>query len=114
MRRDWRPLALVTQLGLTVVASLLLSLLLGIWLDGQLGTRPLFILLFSLIGVTAGIVGVYRLVSDAIATAAGPGEIARRQKSREADGEAQPTQGRRLSGDDDAERKADSGQSLDK
>ncbi len=69
MKQDWRPLALVTQLGLTVVTSLVLSLLLGLWLDSLLGTKPLLTLVFSLIGIMAGTVGVYRLITQAIAEA---------------------------------------------
>jgi len=81
MRQDWRPLALVTQLGLTVVVSLVLSLLLGLWLDNLLGTKPILTLLFSLIGVAAGTVGVYRLVAQAIAEAAGQGRPTTRRGS---------------------------------
>ena len=81
MRQDWRPLALVTQLGLTVVASLVLSLLLGLWLDNLLGTKPILTLLFSLIGVAAAIVGVYRLVTQAISEVVGQGRSTTRRDS---------------------------------
>src|SRR6185437_9472313 len=32
MRHDWAPLALITQLGLTMVGSILLGLVLGLWI----------------------------------------------------------------------------------
>ncbi len=67
MRRDWRPLTLVTQVGLTMVVTLVLCLLLGLWLDSLLHTSPLLTLVFSLIGIVAGTIGVYRMVSEAIA-----------------------------------------------
>ncbi len=66
-RRDMSTLSLVTQLGLTVVTALVLSLLLGIWLDGLLNTKPWLTLAFSLFGIIVGTVGVYRLVTRAIA-----------------------------------------------
>lgn len=66
-RRDMSTLSLVTQLGVTVVTALVLSLLLGLWLDSRLGTRPLLTLTFSLFGILIGTVGVYRLVTRAIA-----------------------------------------------
>jgi ATP synthase protein I len=66
-RRDMSTLSLVTQLGVTVVTALILSLLLGLWLDSRLGTSPLFTLVFSLFGILIGTIGVYRLVTRAIA-----------------------------------------------
>ncbi len=66
-RRDMSTLSLVTQLGLTVVTALVVSLLLGIWLDGLLNTRPWLTLAFSMLGIVIGTVGVYRLVTRAIA-----------------------------------------------
>ena len=65
--RDMSTLSLVTQLGLTVVIALILSLLLGLWLDNRLDTKPLFTLVFSLFGIMIGTIGVYRLVTRAIA-----------------------------------------------
>ena len=68
--RDWRPLSLVTQLGLTVVTSLVVCLLLGLWLDGVFNTRPLLTLGFSMLGVLIGTIGVYWFVTRAIAETA--------------------------------------------
>lgn len=64
--RDMSTLSLVTQLGFTVVTALVLSLLLGIWLDGVLNTKPWLTLAFSMFGIVVGMVGVYRLVTRAI------------------------------------------------
>lgn len=66
MRRDWGPLALVSQLGLMMVGSILLGLLLGLWIDSRFGTSPWATLILSLVGVAAGTIGVYRLVSMSI------------------------------------------------
>jgi F0F1-type ATP synthase assembly protein I len=41
--------------------SLLVPLLVGIWLDKQLDTAPLFILIGALLGIMASTVGVARM-----------------------------------------------------
>jgi len=66
MRQDWAPLALITQLGLTMVGSILLGLVLGLWIDAHFGTKPWATLTLSLLGIAAGSYGVYRLVSTSI------------------------------------------------
>ncbi len=66
MRRDWGPIALISQLGLTMVGSILLGLVLGLWIDAHFGTRPWATLILSLLGVAAGTIGVYRLVTTSI------------------------------------------------
>ena len=74
MRSNWAPLALVTQLGLTLVFSIVLGLLAGRWIDSHFGTGPWGTLILALVGISAGIVGVYRLVSASIAQATGDGQ----------------------------------------
>jgi len=59
--------ALVGQLGLTMAASIVLGIVLGLWVDGLVGTRPLFTLLFSLLGISAASLAGYRAVSAAFA-----------------------------------------------
>jgi ATP synthase protein I len=73
MRQGWAgPLALITQLGLTIVLSILLGLVLGLWVDAHFGTKPWATLILSLLGILVGSFGVYRLVATSIdqATAA--------------------------------------------
>jgi F0F1-type ATP synthase assembly protein I len=55
--------ALVGQLGLTMAASIVFGILLGLWVDGIAGTRPLFTLLCSLVGISAGSLAGYRAVA---------------------------------------------------
>lgn len=66
MKQQLGPWALVTQLGLSVVATLLIALFLGMWLDSVLGTRPWLTLILSLIGVVAATINVYRLVTRSL------------------------------------------------
>lgn len=44
------------SLGVTLAGSVLLGLLAGYWIDGKLGTRPVFFLIGAVLGlVTAGV-----------------------------------------------------------
>ena len=45
--------------GLTAVASTVLFAVLGFWLDGKLGTTPLFIFAGALFGAAAGFYNLY-------------------------------------------------------
>jgi ATP synthase protein I len=59
--------ALVGQLALTMVASIVFGIVLGLWVDGLVGTRPLFTLLLSLLGISAASLAGYRAVAAAYA-----------------------------------------------
>ena len=65
MRKNLRPLVLM-QLGFTMVSAILVPLFIGVWFDGRFGTTPWGILLGMAVGVGAGTVGVWKLVSSAI------------------------------------------------
>jgi F0F1-type ATP synthase assembly protein I len=58
--------ALVSQLGLTLALSIVFGLVLGLWVDAHFGTKPWAAVVFSLLGISAGIYGVIRLVSASI------------------------------------------------
>lgn len=68
MRNVLHPLALATQLGVTMglmtVITVLAGLVLGQWIDRQLGTRPVATLLFLLLGVIAGLLGTVNLAQS--------------------------------------------------
>jgi F0F1-type ATP synthase assembly protein I len=49
------------NLAWTMLFSLLLPLLAGIWLDRKLDTAPLFILIGAVLGILAATVGVARM-----------------------------------------------------
>jgi len=48
-------LSMVSQLGFTALVCIGLSLLAGYWLDRWLNTSPVFIILFSLLGIITAI-----------------------------------------------------------
>lgn len=57
-------LALVSQLGLTMVGSILLCFAIGFFLDIWLGTGGVLLALFILIGIFGGGVTVYRQIME--------------------------------------------------
>jgi predicted F0F1-ATPase subunit len=60
----WASLALLGQVGLTIVLSMLLGIGLGLFIDHQLNSAPVATLIGLLLGLAAGVYGVYRLVSS--------------------------------------------------
>jgi len=50
------------RVGTEIVASTMIGLGVGYYLDGRLGTRPWLLLLFFLFGVTAGFLNLYRAI----------------------------------------------------
>lgn len=57
---------LVSQLGLTMVGSILLGLLIGFYLDKWLDTKPVFIIIFILLGVVGGGYQAYRQIMETV------------------------------------------------
>jgi len=61
-----RSISLVTQVGISVVVSLLLGIFLGRWIDDLLGTRLIATGIGVIIGLAAGISGAYQLIKAAL------------------------------------------------
>lgn len=66
--KELGPVLLVTQLGLTVAGSILFCLLIGFYLDKWLNTKPIFIIIFILLGVVGGGYNAYRQIMEIIKT----------------------------------------------
>jgi len=60
---DGSVLGLGLRVGAELVAALLVGLAIGWGLDRVLGTRPIFLGLFILVGGAAGVLNVWRLVA---------------------------------------------------
>jgi ATP synthase protein I len=58
----WQAAGQYTGYGLTWALSTLLFLLGGWWIDGKMGTMPLFMILGAFIGAGAGFYSLYRHV----------------------------------------------------
>ncbi len=56
-------LALFSEIGLSLLVTTLAGALAGYWVDQQLGTRPIFIVVGFLTGAALGTVGIYRLLT---------------------------------------------------
>ena len=61
-------LALFSEIGITLLVTTLIGALGGHWLDGQLGTNPVFAILGFFAGAGLGAWADYRLVSRFLAT----------------------------------------------
>jgi ATP synthase protein I len=57
-------LALITQLGLVIVISILIGLFVGAFLDRKTGLRGVFTIIFVVFGVIGGFMAAYRLIKD--------------------------------------------------
>lgn len=62
------------RLGAIVVTAIFFTLLLGLWVDRQLGVSPCGLLLFTVLGVAVSTLGVYRTVQRSYAKYAQPKE----------------------------------------
>jgi predicted F0F1-ATPase subunit len=60
----WSALALLGQVGLTISLSMLAGIGIGLFIDHQLNSAPVATLIGLLLGLAAGVYGVYRLVSS--------------------------------------------------
>lgn len=54
--------ALLAMVGTQLVVSVFIGFGIGYWLDGLLGTSPLFLLIFILFGVAAGFFNIYKVL----------------------------------------------------
>lgn len=63
MRKTIGPIALILQLGATIVTATILPLLMGIWLDNQFKTAPWITLIGLGLGIIVAVTAVYRTIS---------------------------------------------------
>ena len=54
MKEIFKSLALLTEIGLVLVICIGGGLLLGVYLDGKLGTKALFTIILLLVGIGSG------------------------------------------------------------
>ena len=60
--------ALFSEIGLSLLVTTLIGVLAGRWVDGQLGTLPVFVILGFFAGAGSGTVMIIRLVSRFLKT----------------------------------------------
>lgn len=66
--RAWGYFALFSEIGLVLLVTVLVGVLGGYWVDQQLRTLPIFVLVGLLVGLGAGARAVYRLINRFLAT----------------------------------------------
>lgn len=66
-RYRWmRGAGLALSAGLVLVISTVIGLLFGRWLDQKFGTEPWLMLVFTVLGIVAGFVEMFRMLLQAI------------------------------------------------
>ncbi|MCC6552701.1 MAG: AtpZ/AtpI family protein [Polyangiaceae bacterium] len=70
MKQDWKGIGSYGTIGLEVVLSMLLGLFIGRWIDGKLGTEPIFSLIWFGFGIAAGVRSIVRAWKQMQAAAA--------------------------------------------
>jgi len=66
--RGWAYVALFSEIGVSLLVTTLFGVLAGHWVDEQLGTIPVFVLIGFFAGAGAGTLMIYRLVSRFLRT----------------------------------------------
>jgi len=56
-----RNFYMISQMGVTIAACLLIGVLIGRFLDNALGTSPFLLIIFSLLGAGAGFRSIFKL-----------------------------------------------------
>jgi F0F1-type ATP synthase assembly protein I len=65
--RSWAYFALFSEIGLVLLITTLLGVLAGRWLDEQLGTLPIFVVVGLFAGMGIGALGMYRIITRFLA-----------------------------------------------
>ena len=61
-------LALFSEIGLSLLVTTLLGVFVGYWIDGRLGTVPIFVIVGFFVGAGSGALMIYRLVDRFLKT----------------------------------------------
>ncbi|MBI5637124.1 MAG: AtpZ/AtpI family protein [Nitrospinae bacterium] len=65
-------LTVFASVGTQLVVSIFIGFGMGYWLDKWLGTQPVLMLVFMLLGVAAGFLNIYRTVARGTKSGNGP------------------------------------------
>ena len=60
---NYRKVAELSSLALMLPSSIAVGLFFGYWLDKRLGTDPWMLMIFTLLGVAAGLIALIRGIS---------------------------------------------------
>ena len=65
-RFRYQALALASTIAVSLAVPLLVGIFLGRWMDVQIGTDPLFMIIGLLVGLVLGVYGILRLLKEKI------------------------------------------------
>ena len=60
--KEMRPMLAASSIGIVFVASIVIGVLMGVWLDSKLSTKPWLTLFFLGIGVAAGVKNAWHFI----------------------------------------------------
>lgn len=58
-----RALAMISQLGVTIIVCIFAGVWIGNWLDDKLGTSGICLIICIIIGVASGFLNVYKILT---------------------------------------------------
>jgi ATP synthase protein I len=58
----FKGLANISSIGITMVASTIIGLLIGMYLDKYFSTKPLLTIIFLILGIAAGFKNIYEMI----------------------------------------------------
>ena len=65
--RPWvENLSVVMQIGLTMAGCIVFCFFIGLYLDKWIGTKGIFVTIFTILGVVGGAITVYRQIIEVI------------------------------------------------
>lgn len=56
-----KNLALITQLGISMITPIFLGVYIGTWIDKKVGTNGIFMLVFLFLGIGGGFMSLFKL-----------------------------------------------------
>ena len=66
--RGWAYVVLFSEIGVSLLVTTLVGVLVGYWVDKQVGTLPVFLIIGFFVGAGAGTVMIVRLISRFLKT----------------------------------------------
>lgn len=62
-RKDLKGLSFAYRISSELIAAVIVGVLLGLFLDKLLDTKPIFLISLIILGFLAGLLNIYRLIS---------------------------------------------------
>lgn len=61
-----RALAMVSQIGITMIVCVFVGVWVGGWLDEKAGTTGIFLIICTILGVISGFMNIYKLLTKGV------------------------------------------------